>query len=596
MARPAVGSVTPMMQQYLLIKEQHPDELLFYRLGDFYEMFFDDAITASRELELTLTGRDCGLPERAPMCGVPYHAVDTYITRLIEKGYRVAICEQMEDPALAKGLVKREITRIVTPGTVTDQSALHDRQNSFLAAVCFEGKRAGVAYVDVTTGEFYVRQLANLERELRGALASISPREIITNDAETIQAVSTVPLGNCPQTAFRGANATEMLTGHFGVTSLTSLGLDASLLPAAHAAGALMRYLDETQKNAMTHITALRVLAENQTMPLDAATRRNLELTEGLASRSQRGSLLWLLDKTATAMGGRLLRRWVEQPLLNQADIEARLDEQMKLLEARQLEEKMASERVDITLPGRHCDCGHLHPVQLTLREIKKIFMRMGFEVEGGPEIENDYFNFEALNLPKDHPARDMQDTFYLTPSNDFLLRTQTSGVQARTMQSREPNTPIRMICPGAVYRNDYDATHSPMFHQVEGLVVDKNISLADLKGTLELFCKEMFGSSVRIRLRPSFFPFTEPSAEVDISCVICGGKGCRVCKNSGWLEILGAGMVHPNVLRMSGYDPDIMTGFAFGMGVERIAMLRYGIDDLRLFFENDLRFVRQFK
>ncbi len=276
--------------------------------------------------------------------------------------------------------------------------------------------------------------------------------------------------------------------------------------------------------------------------------------------------------------------------------IEARLDEQMKLLEARQLEEKMASERVDITLPGRHCDCGHLHPVQLTLREIKKIFMRMGFEVEGGPEIENDYFNFEALNLPKDHPARDMQDTFYLTPSNDFLLRTQTSGVQARTMQSREPNTPIRMICPGAVYRNDYDATHSPMFHQVEGLVVDKNISLADLKGTLELFCKEMFGSSVRIRLRPSFFPFTEPSAEVDISCVICGGKGCRVCKNSGWLEILGAGMVHPNVLRMSGYDPDIMTGFAFGMGVERIAMLRYGIDDLRLFFENDLRFVRQFK
>ena len=341
MARPAVGSVTPMMQQYLLIKEQHPDELLFYRLGDFYEMFFDDAITASRELELTLTGRDCGLPERAPMCGVPYHAVDTYITRLIEKGYRVAICEQMEDPALAKGLVKREITRIVTPGTVTDQSALHDRQNSFLAAVCFEGKRAGVAYVDVTTGEFYVRQLANLERELRGALASISPREIITNDAEAIQAVSSVPLGNCPQTAFRGANATEMLTGHFGVTSLTSLGLDASLLPAAHAAGALMRYLDETQKNAMTHITALRVLAENQTMPLDAATRRNLELTEGLASRSQRGSLLWLLDKTATAMGGRLLRRWVEQPLLNQDDIEKRLDAVSALYGSHILSEKL---------------------------------------------------------------------------------------------------------------------------------------------------------------------------------------------------------------------------------------------------------------
>jgi phenylalanyl-tRNA synthetase alpha chain len=274
--------------------------------------------------------------------------------------------------------------------------------------------------------------------------------------------------------------------------------------------------------------------------------------------------------------------------------VEERLNEQMKLLEARQLEAKMASEQIDVTLPGRKCAEGHLHPVTLTLREIKKIFMRMGFDVADGPEIENDYFNFEALNLPKDHPARDMQDTFYLT--DEFLMRTQTSPVQARTMQSREPNSPIRMICPGTVYRNDYDATHSPMFHQVEGLVVDKHISLADLKGTLELFCKEMFGPSVKIRLRPSFFPFTEPSAEVDISCVICGGKGCRVCKNSGWLEILGAGMVHPNVLRMSGYDPDKVSGFAFGMGVERIAMLRYGIDDLRLFFENDLRFIRQFK
>ena len=224
------------------------------------------------------------------------------------------------------------------------------------------------------------------------------------------------------------------------------------------------------------------------------------------------------------------------------AKMEQRINDQMKLLEAHQLEEKLASETLDFTLPGR---------------------------------------------------KPDMQDTFYIT--DDLLLRTQTSGVQARTMQSREPNTPIRMICPGTVYRNDYDATHSPMFHQVEGLVVDKDISLADLKGTLELFCKEMFGDSVKIRLRPSFFPFTEPSCEVDISCVMCGGKGCRVCKNSGWLEILGAGMVHPNVLRMSGYDPDKMKGFAFGMGVERIAMLRYGIDDLRLFFENDLRFIRQF-
>ena len=221
--------------------------------------------------------------------------------------------------------------------------------------------------------------------------------------------------------------------------------------------------------------------------------------------------------------------------------------------------------------------------------------MRMGFDVCDGPEIEDVYHNFTALNLPPDHPALDMQDSFYIT--ENYLLRTQTSGVQARTLESMEPNTPIRMICPGTVYRCDYDATHSPMFHQVEGLVVDKNISLADLKGTLELFCKQMFGENVEVRLRPSYFPFTEPSVEVDVSCPICGGKGgCHVCKDSGWLEILGAGVVHPNVLRMSGYDPEQMTGFAFGLGVERIAMLKYGIDDLRLFFENDQRFINQFK
>ena len=276
------------------------------------------------------------------------------------------------------------------------------------------------------------------------------------------------------------------------------------------------------------------------------------------------------------------------------ADIEAKLNAHLEQLQTKALADKLANEKVDITLPGRKPKEGHLHPINLTLREMKKIFMRMGFDVVEGPEIENDYYNFEALNLPKDHPARDMQDTFYIT--DEFLLRTQTSPVQARTMQSKKPNEPIRMICPGTVYRNDYDATHSPMFHQVEGLVIDEGISLADLKGTLEVFCKEMFGNSVKIRLRPSFFPFTEPSAEVDISCVICGGKGCKVCKNSGWLEILGSGMVHPHVLKMSGYDPKKVSGFAFGMGVERIAMLKYGIDDLRLFFENDLRFIRQFK
>ncbi len=257
------------------------------------------------------------------------------------------------------------------------------------------------------------------------------------------------------------------------------------------------------------------------------------------------------------------------------------------------LAHKLASERIDITLPGRKPELGHRHPITLTMDRIKRTFMRMGFEIAEGPEIENDYFNFEVLNLPKDHPARDMQDSFYF--SDEFLLRTHTSPVQARMMQSQPPNTPIRMIAPGKVYRRDYDATHSPMFHQVEGLVVDKQISLGDLKGTLEAFLKEIFGSSVRVRLRPSFFPFTEPSAEVDVSCVICGGVGCRVCKQSGWLEILGSGMVHPRVLEMSGYDPELVSGFAFGMGVERIAMLYYGIDDLRLFFENDLRFIRQF-
>ncbi|HIU64886.1 MAG TPA: phenylalanine--tRNA ligase subunit alpha [Candidatus Avacidaminococcus intestinavium] len=276
------------------------------------------------------------------------------------------------------------------------------------------------------------------------------------------------------------------------------------------------------------------------------------------------------------------------------AELEEKINAFNKQLEEKDLAEKIAKEKVDISLPGRVPAHGHLHPITLTMREIKSIFMRMGFDVTEGPEIENDYFNFEALNLPKDHPARDMQDSFYIT--EEYLLRTHTSPVQARTMQSKKNNEPVRMIAPGKVYRRDYDATHSPMFHQVEGLVIDQEISLADLKGTLELFLKEMFGSSVKIRLRPSFFPFTEPSAEVDISCVICGGKGCRVCKNSGWLEILGSGMVHPNVLTMSGYDPEVVSGFAFGMGVERIAMLKYGIDDLRLFFENDLRFIRQFK
>ncbi len=274
--------------------------------------------------------------------------------------------------------------------------------------------------------------------------------------------------------------------------------------------------------------------------------------------------------------------------------LEGLFAEQVEKLSAAEMNLRLAKERIDITLPGREQKIGHIHPITLTMRRIKEVFFNMGYSIYEGPEVESDLYNFEMLNLPKEHPARDMQDSFYIT--EEFLLRTHTSPMQARTMlRMSKTDSPIRMIAPGKVYRRDYDATHSPMFHQVEGLVVGEKISFADLKGTLELFLKEIFGSTVKVRLRPSFFPFTEPSAEVDISCVICGGSGCRVCKQSGWLEILGSGMVHPRVLEMGGYDPERFSGFAFGMGVERIAMLLYGIDDLRLFFENDLRFVRQF-
>ncbi len=274
--------------------------------------------------------------------------------------------------------------------------------------------------------------------------------------------------------------------------------------------------------------------------------------------------------------------------------LEQLIAEKNEELREKELQKRLANEKIDVTLPGRRAPRGHVHPLTMTLLEIKNIFMKMGFTVEVGPEIEKDYYNFEALNLPKDHPARDMQDSFYIT--EDILMRSQTSPVQARTMQAHEPNSPIRMIAPGRVYRrDDYDATHSPMFTQIEGMVIDEGISFADLKGTLENFLKQIFSEKVKVRFRPSFFPFTEPSAEVDISCVMCKGKGCRVCKGTGWLEILGSGMIHPNVLRMSGYDPEKVSGFAFGMGVERIAMLLYGIEDLRLFYDNDLRFLKQF-
>ena len=269
--------------------------------------------------------------------------------------------------------------------------------------------------------------------------------------------------------------------------------------------------------------------------------------------------------------------------------LEAALEEALGALKA--AARQAATPTVDVTLPGRRLPRGRLHPLNQTMAEVCDIFLHLGFEAVEGPEVELDWYNFEALNLPPDHPARDMQDTFYF--NDQVLLRTHTSPMQIRTMEARQP--PVRIIAPGKVYRRDSDITHSPMFHQVEGLLVDKGVTFADLKGVLTAFVHQMFGPEVGVRFRPSYFPFTEPSAEVDIECVMCGGHGCRVCQATGWLEVLGSGMVHPAVFEAVGYDPETYTGFAFGLGIERIAMLKYGVDDIRLFFENDLRFLRQF-
>ncbi len=258
----------------------------------------------------------------------------------------------------------------------------------------------------------------------------------------------------------------------------------------------------------------------------------------------------------------------------------------------RRLEQKKEEERlIDITLPGRAPLRGHIHPITTTIKEVCNIFSKMGFRIVTGPEVELDYYNFEALNIPKDHPARDMQDTFYIT--ENLLLRTHTSPIQVRVMEVQDP--PVAIVAPGKVYRRDSDVSHTPMFHQVEGLLVDKGITFGDLKGVLTLFIHNMFGEDIKVRFRPSFFPFTEPSAEVDIECVICKGKGCRTCSYTGWLEILGSGMVDPEVYRFVGYDQEEYTGFAFGMGIERIAMLKYGIEDIQLFYRNEIRFLRQF-
>ena len=272
-------------------------------------------------------------------------------------------------------------------------------------------------------------------------------------------------------------------------------------------------------------------------------------------------------------------------------DLEKKIEETLLRIQEQERREALEREKIDVTLPGRRIAVGKKHPLTQTLDEIIDIFSRLGFEVVEGPEVELDYYNFEALNIPKGHPAREMQATFFF--SEDVVLRTHTSPVQVRTMEKKRP--PVRVICPGAVYRCDSDPTHSPMFHQVEGLLVDQGITFADLKGVLTVFVHQMFGKETRLRFRPSFFPFTEPSAEIDIECFICGGKGCGVCSNTGWLEILGSGMVDPAVYKFVNYDPEEVTGFAFGMGIERIAMLKYGINDIRLFFTNDLRFLKQF-
>ena len=281
--------------------------------------------------------------------------------------------------------------------------------------------------------------------------------------------------------------------------------------------------------------------------------------------------------------------------LVNSAkqEVENEIQEKEKELAKKELQERLEKEEIDITLPSQKIRRGTKHPLNRVIEEVEDLFVSMGYDVVSGPELETDEYCFERLNLPKGHPARDMQDSFYITP--EYLLRTQTSAVQARTMMANKEKTPIRVIVPGKTFRREDDATHSHQFNQVEGLVVDKNISLADLKGTLEVFMKKMLGQNTELRFRPSYFPFTEPSYEVDVTCFKCGGKGCNLCKQTGWIELLGSGIVHPNVLKMNGYDPEEYSGFAFGVGLDRLAMFKYGITDIRLLYQNDVRFLRQF-
>lgn len=353
---------------------------------------------------------------------------------------------------------------------------------------------------------------------------------------------------------------------------------------------ALSEVTDQLHQKVMEFMTSDLVLMEKEARARIAAAMDEQQLHEArVAFLGKKGRLTAVLRSMKDLSAE---KRPKMGALANKVrnEIEELEGQKKEEIKARMLNARIESEKIDITLPSRQMRKGHIHPLNKALREIVKSFTRMGYSVEEGPEIESDYYNFSCLNLPKDHPARDMQDSFYITP--DILLRTQTSPIQARTMQKHEPNSPIRMIAPGKVFRWDNDATHSPVFHQVEGLVVDRGIKFSDLKGTLEIFLKDLFGSDTRIRFRASYFPFTEPSAEVDISF------SSRVHDDSDdpdWLEILGCGMVNPNVFTLNGYDPKVVSGFAFGMGIERIAMLLYGIDDLRLFYQNDMRFLKQF-
>ncbi len=341
----------------------------------------------------------------------------------------------------------------------------------------------------------------------------------------------------------------------------------------------LLEQLDELRVRAIAELEPLNTLAE-----LDEWDTRYLGRNRG--ELKNLSSVMPKLSKEERPVVGQKIQAV-------KAELERQLAAKRESLRQRELMQALEAERIDVTLPGRSLPAGHMHPVSRTIWEVTQIFVKMGFQVVQGLEVETDYYNFQALNIPADHPARDMQDTFWVAPGQ-LLLRTHTSPMQVRTMKQMRP--PVRVVVPGKVYRNEaIDATHEAMFHQIEGLLVDEYCTMADLKGCLERFAQELFGESRRLRFRGSYFPFTEPSAEVDIDCPLCDGKGCRVCKYSGWLEILGSGMVHPRLLREVGYDPTKYRGFAFGMGVERIAMLKYGIGEIRLFSGNDLRFLRQF-